>query len=131
MSASSIPRDPASADEWTSVLERAPRLTRHFRLIRSKDAGPFVLTVDLLCHDDAAYRRVLDVGVLDPELWAAVFDVPVAGVEVHRMEAIHAVKISFPRPIASGELDDRDITGGQQYALVVEALARSPLGDPD
>ncbi len=33
------------------------------------------------------------------------------------------MKISFPRPVASGEFGDTDITGGQQYALVVELIA--------
>ena len=125
-----IPRDVADARAWTDVVERVPNLTRHFRLIRSKDAGPFVLTVDLFCHDDDAFRRVLAAGVLDPELWAELYGVPVDAVEVHVVDAVHAVKVSFPRPIPSGDPRDRDITGGQQYSLAVEALARSPLGDP-
>jgi hypothetical protein len=98
--------------------------------VRSKDAGPFALTIDLFAHDADALARIREVGVLDPHLWAELYGVPVDDVEVHVVEAVHAVKVSFPRPIPSGELGDRDITGGQQYALAVEALARSPLGDP-
>ena len=33
------------------------------------------------------------------------------------------MKISFPRPVVSGEFGDTDITGGQQYALVVDLVA--------
>lgn len=124
-----IPVDPPDAAAWVEVVARAPALTRHFRLIRSKDAGPFVLTVDLFCHDREAYRRVLDAGVLDEAVWAAVYGVDPSTVEVHTVEAVHAVKVSFPRPVPSGALADRDITGGQQYARLVAALALSPLGD--
>ena len=40
------------------LLDRVPRLTDTFRLIRSKDAGPFMLTIDLFCHDADGFRRV-------------------------------------------------------------------------
>ena len=115
---------------WDEVVARAPNLARHFRLVRSKDAGPFVLTTDLFCHDAAAYARAVDAGLLDVGFWAAAYDQDPAMVEVHPVEAIHAIKVSFPRPVASGDLTDTDITGGQQYARVVEALARTALADP-
>jgi hypothetical protein len=115
---------------WEQVVERAPNLARHFRLIRSKDAGPFMLTTDLFCHDADAYRRAVDAGLLEAAFWAAVYGVDVAVVEVHPVEAISAIKVSFPRAVVSGDLADHDITGGQQYAVVVEALARTALADP-
>ena len=43
------------------------------------------------------------------------------------------MKISFPRPVVSGDFGDTDITGGQQYAVLVEylaALAYGPDGRP-
>ncbi len=112
------------------LLERVPRLSDTFRLIRSKDAGPFMLTIDLFCHDAAGYRRVLDSGVLTVEAFVDLYGVAAADVELHHAEAIHAVKVSFPRPVASGELADSDITGGQQYGPLVELLAASVLADP-
>ena len=124
-----IPRDAAAADAWEQAVRRAPNLVRHLRLVRSKDAGPFVLTVDLFAHDAEGLARLRDAGVLVPGLWAELYAVEVDDVEVHVVESVYAVKVSFPRPVASGDLHDRDITGGQQYASVVEALARSPLGD--
>lgn len=39
-------------------------------LIRSKNAGPFVLTFDILFKDEKKYRRVRDSGVLSKELFA-------------------------------------------------------------
>jgi hypothetical protein len=120
---------PETPMERTELLDRVPRLTDTFRLIRSKDAGPFMLTIDLFCHDQAAYERALGSGLLAPATFADLYGVPADHVEVHLGEAIHAIKVSFPRPVASGELADSDITGGQQYGPLVELLAASPLGD--
>lgn len=111
------------------LLERVPRLTGTFRLIRSKDAGPFMLTIDLFCQDAAGYGRVVASGVLTPDAFAELYGVDPGVVEIYLVEAIHAVKVSFPRPVASGELADSDITGGQQYGPLVEFLAASSLGD--
>ena len=35
---------------------------------------------------------------------------------------INALKVSFPRPVISGDFGDTDITGGQQYALVIDMI---------
>lgn len=104
-------------------------LTKTFRLIRSKDAGPFMLTIDLFCHDETCYRRVLDSGVITPSTFADLYGVDPASVEVHLVGTINAIKVSFPRRIPSGELADDDITGGQEYGALVALLAESALAD--
>jgi hypothetical protein len=116
---------PTTRDE---LLARVQRLPKHLRLIRSKDAGPFMLTIDLFCHDADALRRVMDEGGITPSTFSDLYGCDPATVEIHIVEQISAVKISFPRPVASGELADSDITGGQQYALLVEHLAATALG---
>ena len=110
-------------------MNRVENLTNLFRLIRSKDAGPFMLTVDLFCHDADGYARLLDSGVVTPALFADLYGVDPASVEVHRVDTINALKISFPRPIPSGELADDDITGGQTYGPLVKRLAATSLAD--
>ena len=109
---------------------RVQALTNTFRLIRSKDAGPFMLTIDLFCHDAASYRRVRESGVVTRETFAELYGIDPETVEIHDVETINAVKISFPRRVPSGELADNDITGGQEYGPLVELLAASGLGDP-
>jgi hypothetical protein len=111
------------------VSARVDALTNTFRLIRSKDAGPFMLTIDLFCHDSVAYQRVLDSGVVTPSTFADLYAIDPAGVEIHLVDTINAIKVSFPRRVPSGELADNDITGGQEYGPLVAFLARSPLGD--
>ena len=103
---------------------------RHFRLIRSKDAGPFMLTLDLFfatAEVHGAFRRS---GALAPAVIGRLYRIDPAEIDVYDMDEISATKISFPRPIPSGEFGDSDITGGQQYAVLVEFLASLDYG-PD
>lgn len=97
--------------------------TRHFSLIRSKDAGPFMLTIDLFFTDAETREGFMSAGVFSAERIGALYGVDPAQVQVFELADIDALKISFPRPIASGEFGDTDITGGQQYAILVEMIA--------
>ena len=96
---------------------------RHFSLIRSKDAGPFMLTIDLFFADAHSRRAFLDAEVFSAERIGALYGVDPASVQIFDLADIEAMKISFPRPVVSGEFGDTDITGGQQYALVVDLVA--------
>jgi Domain of unknown function (DUF4387) len=98
-------------------------VTRHFTLIRSKDAGPFMLTIDLFFSDEHAKRAFREAGVLSPERIGELYRVDPAQVQVFDLNDIGAMKISFPRPVPSGEFGDTDITGGQQYSLLVDMIA--------
>jgi hypothetical protein len=98
-------------------------VTDHFTLIRSKDAGPFMLTLDLFFRDEHSRRAFLAAEVFTAERIGGLYGVDPGRVQIYDLADIGALKISFPRPVASGELGDTDITGGQQYALVVELLA--------
>jgi hypothetical protein len=97
--------------------------SRYFTLIRSKDAGPFMLTIDLFFADADARRAFLAADVFTPARIGALYGVDPATVQVFDLADIGAVKISFPRPVISGDFGDTDITGGQQYALVVDMIA--------
>lgn len=89
------------------------------RLIRSKNAGPFMLTFDVMFADEATYRRVLASGALTRESFAAIYRVPVADVMFFAHDAARAIKISIPRPTVQCDLDDGDAYGGQQHAPLV------------
>lgn len=95
----------------------------HLNLIRSKNAGPFMLTLDLFFVDSHSREAFLRSGVLDPAFIAELYGVDPGAVQRWDLPDIDAVKISFPRRVPSGEFGDTDITGGQQYALLVEAIA--------
>jgi hypothetical protein len=90
------------------------------RLIRSKNAGPFTLTFDVMFDDDATYRRVLESKVLTKEKFARIYQVPEEEVLFFEHDAAKAIKISIPRPYVQGSRDDGDAYGGQQHAPLVE-----------
>jgi len=86
------------------------------RLIRSKNAGPFVLTFDIMFDDVGTYRRVRDSGVLTRERIALTYGLEPDDVQLFYCDHALAVKASIPRPIVQGDVSDRDGHGGQQYA---------------
>jgi hypothetical protein len=84
-------------------------------LIRSKNAGPFTLTFDVMFTDLASYRRVKDSGALNPAALAKLYRCPVEKVRFFECENACAFKFSIPRPLPQGELGEGDLHGGQQY----------------
>ena len=90
------------------------------KLIRSKNAGPFTLTFDVMFDEEATYRRVVASGVLTRTSFAALYRVPEEKVMFFEHDAARAIKISIPRPYVQCDLDDGDAYGGQQHAPLVE-----------
>jgi hypothetical protein len=89
-------------------------------LIRSKNAGPFVLTFDIIFLDDESYRRVKRSGVLSIASFAALFRCPPQQVQFFECDNARAFKFSIPRPIAQGNLGDGDMHGGQQFIPLMD-----------
>jgi hypothetical protein len=90
------------------------------RLIRSKNAGPFVLTFDIMFDDEATYRRVRDSGEVTGERIAALYGLPVEEVHFFVCDSALALKASIPRPVTQGDVGDSDGHGGQQYAPLMQ-----------
>ena len=90
------------------------------RLIRSKNAGPFVLTFDIMFDEEADYRRVRDSGVVTRERIAAIYGLPADQVRFFLCDHARALKASIPRPTTQGDVSDSDGHGGQQYAPLLD-----------
>jgi hypothetical protein len=88
-------------------------------LIRSKNAGPFELTFDVIMKDEASYERVLASGVLEPAAFAELYGIPAEEVKVAHQPSVYALKLSIPRPAISGDVDDTDVFGGQFHSPLV------------
>ncbi len=95
--------------------------------VRSKNAGPFWITLEVFLRDDASYRVTADETFLNEDVIAGLYDVPPAGVQIFRIPALRVVKVSFPRPVPQGGLRDRDIHAGQHHV----PLALLELPDRD
>ena len=99
-----------------------PTLGELSKLIRSKNAGPFNLTFDIMFEDEETYRRVLNSGVITKESFGEIYKVPIEDITFVHHDAARAIKISIPRPIFQCELEDGDTYGGQQYGPLVQLL---------
>jgi hypothetical protein len=91
------------------------------RVIRSKNAGPFELTLDVMFADEVVYRRVRDARIFTAEAVAALYRVPASQVlrVVHYDPAL-AVKATLVRPLASGAVGETDVYGAQQHAPLLD-----------
>lgn len=89
-------------------------------LIRSKNAGPFELTFDVMFADRETYERVRRSGVLNRESIASLYRLSANEVRFFECEAALAFKASIPRPFVQGDPGDSDGHGGQQFAPLVE-----------
>jgi hypothetical protein len=84
--------------------------------VRSKNAGPYVVTIDVFCVDDEQFQAV-ESGVRQglTEI-AAMYGVDESDVCFYAVPSIHAVKVTLPRRSPAGSPDDDDIYGAQLHA---------------
>jgi hypothetical protein len=85
------------------------------RLIRSKNAGPFQLTFDIMFEKPEVYERVKTSNVFTREKIAPLFRQKPEDVDIYFCKHARAIKVSIPRPHPQGGLGDSDGHGGQQY----------------
>jgi hypothetical protein len=95
--------------------------------VRSKNAGPFWVTMELFMRDAAGYAAVADPAYLNAPMIAGLYQVAADTVQIFRIPALNVVKISFPRPVAQGSLRDRDIHAGQHHVPLAVFPLPSPL----
>ena len=92
------------------------KLKEMAKLIRSKNAGPFQLTFDILFDDPKKYIKAKESGAISKAVISNLYGVPVKDVMFFFCDNALAIKASIPRPIFQGDLLDSDMHGGQQYA---------------
>lgn len=86
--------------------------------VRSKNAGPFWITVDVFCGSAAAYDRVR--AGLRPDTVAARLGLAPTALRRFDIDALRVVKLSLPRPVVQGAPADRDMHGASFAALLAE-----------
>jgi hypothetical protein len=89
-------------------------------LIRSKNAGPFVLTFDLMFSSPENYERAKRSQPLTKRLLAQTYRQREDDITLVYHDQALAIKASMPRPIFQGELQDGDCYGGQQYVPLLQ-----------
>jgi len=93
-----------------SILEVA-------RVIRSKNSGPYELTLDILFKDRKWYELFKTRNLVNEELICRLYKVQKEDIlGIIWFEPVSAVKITLRRPCPSGSPGDTDIYGAQQHA---------------
>lgn len=90
------------------------------KLIRSKNAGPFELTFDVIFKDRESYERVRDARLINADWFARTYRLTPEVVSIINYDAAAAIKITIPRPVTSGDIEDTDVFGGQQHGPLVD-----------
>ncbi|MDQ2765407.1 MAG: DUF4387 domain-containing protein [Pseudomonadota bacterium] len=96
------------------------RLSQVCRHIRSKNAGPFWVTVDLFFETEATFRTYRDSPALGPALFADLYGTNPDQVKRIAVDSLHMIKISYPRPAPQGWRGERDMHSGQQFARLLD-----------
>lgn len=96
------------------------RLDELAKVIRSKNAGPYQITFDLLFADEERYLRAADAPALTVPSVAERLGVPADDVRVYRYPPAHAVKITVRREHPAGSVEDVDLYGAQQHVWLYD-----------
>ena len=99
----------------TEPTDHTRRLGELAQLVRSKNAGPFWLTLDVFFATDADYERASAPGALTEHKVADAYHVSSSDVTLYRLPNIRVIKASFPRPMVQGSFSDFDMHSGQQH----------------
>ena len=86
--------------------------------IRSKNAGPFWITIDIFCGREEVYNEVcLN---LNNSKIANLLMINIKDLKRFEIESLNVIKFSFPRNIIQGNIYDRDMHGAQLGILLSE-----------
>lgn len=87
------------------------------KVLRSKNSGPFEITLDVLFDKEENYRRVVDSGAITRECICSLYSLdPIDITELVFFHKGLGIKITYNRPVSSGTTGDRDVYGAQQHA---------------
>jgi len=87
---------------------------------KSKNAGPFELTLDIMFGDAVTFERVRATGVITPALIARLYNVAESAVVFTEFPPAYAWKATIERRIPSGAVGDTDVYGAQQHAPLLD-----------
>lgn len=90
-------------------------------VVRSKNAGPYELTFDIIFKDCETYRRIKELGVINRRLMAELYAIPEEDVlTLVEFDPANAIKITVKRPRVAGDIGETDVYGAQQHAPLLD-----------
>ncbi len=90
-------------------------------VIRSKNAGPFELTLDIIFKDREWYEKIKKANAVNRSLISRIYNIPEADIfDIIEFDPAAAIKVTIRRPIVSGDIGETDVYGAQQHAPLLE-----------
>lgn len=102
-------------------------ITELTTIIRSKNSGPYELTLDLMFISEAVYRYIKEKDVINEALICRLYDItPDKIIGIVHFEPANAIKVTIVRPLCSGDLGETDVYGAQQHAPLLSIQVEMP-----
>ena len=86
--------------------------------IRSKNAGPFWITIDIFCGSEEVFKDVC-LNLKNSKI-ANLLMINIKDLKRFEIDKLNVIKFSFPRKIIQGHIFDRDMHGAQLAILLSE-----------
>ena len=93
------------------------KLYEKAKILRSKNSGPFELTLDILFENEQDYLDVKNGNKITKEVVAKIYNLELK--DIHHFvffDQALGIKITIARKVSSGSPGDRDVYGAQQHA---------------
>jgi Domain of unknown function (DUF4387) len=101
-----------------------PKLKDVCRYVRSKNAGPFWVTVDLFFDTADSFAQYHADPAISADSIASIYGVDRAHVKRFEVKSLNMVKISYPRTAPQGGVVERDMHSGQQFVPLLDLQLR-------
>lgn len=102
-------------------------ITELTNIIRSKNSGPYELTLDLMFNSEENFLFVSRKKIISEELICRLYRIkPNQIIGIVNFEPAHAIKVTIVRPICSGDLGETDVYGAQQHAPLLSIQVDMP-----
>lgn len=93
------------------------------RIITSKNAGPYSLTIDVFFDTEEQYWRAKASGAVSQQRIAAAYEISIQKVRVIAFsDAALGLKITMDREISADDFRSTDTYGAQQHMPIVELV---------
>ena len=93
------------------------------KIIRSKNAGPFEVTLDVIFKNSEDYKMIKAKEILSKEFIAELYKLPVEDIiALVYFDAANAVKATIPRPRAQGSIGETDMHAAQHHAPLMDIM---------
>ncbi|MCL1924919.1 MAG: DUF4387 domain-containing protein [Defluviitaleaceae bacterium] len=97
------------------------KLTDIAKVVRSKNAGPYELTFDIIFNDAHTFEKFISSEIITKKSFANLYTIKEEDIlGIIPFAPANALKITIVRPISSGQIGERDVYGAQQHKPLME-----------